>query len=172
MQDSSVVVDSTPGFHTVRVQNQDRVLSNRIQDQGRVLGIRVRVQDQVQASESKSESSNLFFVTNLIPTHDQNYELFYFNNIGNICRSQDGLIPSTRSRNRIQNRLIDIWVQDQDRDQVKSVDRSRNQDRSRDFQHCKMDETPRSDNITCWWPVQCSLRSLAKTSQQLLYYIT
>ena len=44
-------------------------------------------------------------------------ENLIFHNIGHICRSRDGLFPSPRvikDRDRVQDRVIDIRVRDQD----------------------------------------------------------
>ena len=68
----------------------------------------------------------MFLITILLFKHNKNYkftEIFYFHNIGHISWSWDGPVQSPRvikARDRLQDRVIDILVQDQNQDQAKS----------------------------------------------------
>ena len=79
-------------------------------------------------SSQKMQYFEKLFVTILLSKHYQNYKLteisFKFHNIDHICWSRGGLVPSPqviKARDRVQDRVIDIRVQDQDR--AKSVSR-------------------------------------------------
>ena len=98
-----------------------RVHPFQVQDQDQVLSIRVWVLNL------KFFSSQFYFLDKSKIRNSQKHFIFILNK-GHICRSRDGPVPSPwviKTQDRVQNWVIDIRVQDQDKDQTKSVSRPR-----------------------------------------------
>ena len=91
---SSVVVESTPSESKIKTESW--ATESKTKTESSASESKTESETKSEALESKS-SIWFIFVTILLSKRDQNYEfieIFYFHNIGYICRSGDGLISS------------------------------------------------------------------------------